>query len=396
MPSTRTDQELQQQLTLESIIVEVADSVGLAEGAFGVRDVLGAIARSEPVSVRELSRLAQIPVPIVAAICNELRARGIVDLRRPVRLTDTGRAAVGPLASAYTGRCSICNGTGVAASGHSEPLAAALAELAAHRPAARLELDQTHCTVGTAVRRVLMLQDAGLLDGANLLMIGDDDLISLAVALAASSAGAAGRRGRLTVVDIDPDLLSFIERHAPVPIEVVQHDLRTPLPAGLAGSFDAVYTDPPYSMGGAELFLSRAAQSLAPGGGRHVFFSFGARRPNETLKVQQLFVEMGFTLRACIPNFNDYVGAGILGGTSNMYHLRSTGSTAPALAGSFDGPLYTAETRGSAARSYACQGCGEHYSVGPGLRWPEISRLRTESCPSCHSRTFRPSSLVKP
>ena len=64
---------------MDSVIAEVAQAVGLAEGRAGVSDVLRAIARSEPVAVRDVSRMAELPVPIVAAVCNELRQRGVVD-----------------------------------------------------------------------------------------------------------------------------------------------------------------------------------------------------------------------------------------------------------------------------------------------------------------------------
>src|SRR6202050_2965896 len=78
-------------MDMDSGVSAVASAVGLAEGPSGVSDVLRAIARSEPVAVREVSRMAELPVPIVAAICNELRRRGVVDRARPVRLTTTGR-----------------------------------------------------------------------------------------------------------------------------------------------------------------------------------------------------------------------------------------------------------------------------------------------------------------
>ena len=62
-------------------------------------------------------------------------------------------------------------------------------------------------------------------------------------------------------------------------MDLIEHDLREPLPAELSGGFDVVVTDPPYTVAGAELFLSRAVAALAPQPGRHMFFSFGARRP---------------------------------------------------------------------------------------------------------------------
>src|SRR5215467_9996927 len=74
-------------MDVDAVTAEVAAAVGLAEGPAGVADVLRLIARHEPVAAREISRRAELPVPIIAAICNELRKRGVVDRSRPVRLT---------------------------------------------------------------------------------------------------------------------------------------------------------------------------------------------------------------------------------------------------------------------------------------------------------------------
>ena len=81
-------------MDVDVIAAEVASAVGLAEGPAGVRDVLRVIAHHEPVAAREVGRLAELPVPIVAAVCNELRKRGVVDRARPVRLTPAGRAGL--------------------------------------------------------------------------------------------------------------------------------------------------------------------------------------------------------------------------------------------------------------------------------------------------------------
>jgi len=70
-------------MDIDSVTADVALAVGLAEGPSGVSDVLRAIARSEPVAVRDVSRMAELPVPIVAAVCNELRQRA-----RPARRAD--------------------------------------------------------------------------------------------------------------------------------------------------------------------------------------------------------------------------------------------------------------------------------------------------------------------
>jgi predicted methyltransferase len=389
-------------MDVDVVAAEVASAVGLAEGPAGVRDVLRVIAHHEPVAAREVGRLAELPVPIVAAVCNELRKRGVVDRARPVRLTPAGRAVFGVPAAGHpwiSGECPGCGGTGVVVPAGLAGLAGELEMAAAGVPAAKLELDQTHCTVDTKLRRVLRMQEAGALAGQRVLVLGDDDLISLAIAGFAALPAAAARPRRLAVLDCDPDLLGYLGERAAagaMPVELIEHDLRQPLPARLLGAFDVASTDPPYTPAGAELFLSRAVSALAGGTGRHVFFSFGARRPEETLRTQQLIASLGLTVRSLAPGFNRYTGAGILAGTSHLYHLRTTAHTRPAITGPHDGPLYTADARAAATRPYRCAGCGAVHQVGPGARWSAIAQLKAAGCPDCRGTVLRPMALGRP
>ena len=152
-------------------------------------------------------------------------------------------------------------------------------------------------------------------------------------------------------------------------------------------------TDPPYTVAGAELFLSRAVSALAPGAGGHVFFSFGARRPAETVHLQRLMADMGLAIRSLTPGFNSYEGAGILAGTSHLYHLRTTADSRPAVTGRFDGPLYSAQTRAAVTRPYRCAACGAVHQVGPGARWATIADLKAAGCPACGGTVLRPQAL---
>jgi N4-bis(aminopropyl)spermidine synthase len=381
---------------MDSVIAEVALAVGLAEGRAGVSDVLRAIARSEPVAVRDVSRMAELPVPIVAAVCNELRRRGVVDRARPVQLTAAGRDLLAQQHAGLSAACPGCDGTGLAVPGALAGLAARLDRAAAGAPGAKPELDQTHCTVGTKIRRVLRMHEAGALAGRRILLLGDDDLISVTIAAFAGTGGLGTGVERLTVIDSDPDVLAWAGEEMAgtgVDAELVEHDLRRPLPGGLAGAFDVACTDPPYTVAGAELFLSRAVTALAPEPGRHVFFSFGVRRPDETLRAQQLIGSMGLTIRGLWPGFNEYLGAGVLAGTSHLYHLRSTAGAGPLIEGDFSGPLYTAQTRAAATRPYRCARCRAVHQVGPGSRWPRIAALQEARCPECGGEVFRPMPL---
>ena len=122
---------------------------------------------------------------------------------------------------------------------------------------------------------------------------------------------------------------------------------------------------------------------------------FGARRPDETVRTQSLMTAMGLAIRSLAPGFNTYVGAGILAGTSHLYHLRSTAASQPAVEGTYPGPLYTADQRAAARRPYRCADCRAVHQVGPGSQWPRIAVLQAAGCPDCGGTTFRPMALQK-
>jgi predicted methyltransferase len=319
----------------ETVIVrDVAAAVGLAEGEPGVRAVLSALSRLEPVSIRGLSRTVELPVPIVASICGELRKRHVVAEERPAQLTAAGRGLFG--AGALTIRPSRKD---------LSRLAAELKRIAWAAPPPVLELDQCHCTVETKIRRVLALHEAGALVGRRILLLGDDDLTAVAIRSFVGRFGSEATVAQLAVLDVDPAVIEFVRGHlsgAPFPLECLEHDLREPLPPRLRGAFDTVVTDPPYTVPAARLFLARAAESLAGPGGT-VLFSFGSRRPEAPFQVQRTILDTGFAIRRLVRDFNEYVGAGVLGGTSHLYELAATSALRPAVTGRFDGALYTAD-----------------------------------------------------
>jgi len=395
----RRPESMNQLMDIDAIAAEVAVAVGLAEGASGVRDILRVIARGEPIATSQISRQAELPVPLVTAVCGELRTRAVVDRSRPVRLTEQARAALGSAGLKLDPGCDCCGGLGLRIPAELGGLSSELDQVAAGAPAARLELDQTHCTIETKIHRVLRMQQAGALDGKRIVLLGDDDLIAVTIARFARLTGGATAIRRLTVIDADPAVLTWTAEQTAdvgITVDLVEHDLRQPLPPDLRNAFDVACTDPPYTVPGAELFLSRSVSALEPRPGQHVFFSFGARRPDETLRTQQLIAGLGLVIRSLTPNFNTYLGAGILAGTSHLYHLRSTAAVAPLISGEYVGPLYTADTRTDQSRPYRCAGCGAVYQVGrtgsdqQAARWPQIADLQAAGCPACGGVTFRP------
>ncbi|SHI22834.1 Predicted methyltransferase [Streptomyces sp. 3214.6] len=383
--------------TADSVLTEVADAVRLQEGPPGVRSVLRALRRLAPASTKDLSRATGLPVPIVAALGNELRRRGLVTKERPSRLTETGRDLVARLGMdlALDATCRTCDGRELVVPDVLDEAVPRLRALMEAGPAADMAIDQSHCTAETKVRRVLALLTAGALPGGSLLLIGDDDLVSLAVAVVGDVLGAPIVE-RVTVVDISPEILHYIQKVSAglgTRVETVRHDLRLPLPAELHQQHDVAMTDPPYTPEGARLFLSRAVEGLRPGPAHSVFFSFGGKSPDEMLEVQREIMALGLVTNGYIRNFNEYEGSGILGGVGFFQHLLTTTSTAPSHEGEFSGPLYTGDKR-TRQREYTCVACEARLRVGPGARWTSVAALRADGCPNCGKGPFRPGRLV--
>ncbi|MFF1438487.1 GNAT family N-acetyltransferase [Streptomyces sp. NPDC058295] len=379
------------------MLTEVAEAVRLQEGPPGVRSVLRALRRLAPASTKDLSRATGLPVPIVAALGNELRRRGFVTTQRPSRLTEAGLDLVAQLGMDLTldATCTTCDGRELVIPDVLDEAVRRLRALMESGPAADMAIDQSHCTAETKVRRVLALLTAGALPGGSLLLIGDDDLVSLAVAVVGDVLGGPIVE-QVTVVDISPEILDYIQKVSAglgTRIETVQHDLRLPLPAELHEQHDVAMTDPPYTAEGARLFLSRAVEGLRPGPSHSIFFSFGGKSPDEMLEVQREIMGLGLVTNGFVRNFNEYEGSGILGGVGFFQHLLTTTSTAPSHAGEFSGPLYTGDKR-TRQREYTCVACDARLRVGPGARWTAVAALREEGCPNCGKGPFRPGRLV--
>lgn len=113
-------------------------------------------------------------------------------------------------------------------------------------------LDQCPATVATVLKRLQYISLDN--NGVDVLLLGDDD--GLGLALAATNIARS-----ITVVDLDLDLIARIKK-LNRSINVLQHDLRCPLPRALNRRFDVVFTDPPYTRSGQLLFLTRGVDAL--------------------------------------------------------------------------------------------------------------------------------------
>jgi len=410
----------------EAVLRKVAHAARLREGPAGVEAFMRQLHRESPLPLAKLARRLGWPVPVAAAVRGELEQVGLL-VRTPggVTLSAAGqslaRDTLGLAAREYP-LCPTCAGRRIVV----DPtrwadVLARLEEVHHANPIVNTTLDQSHGTPETALRRALAMYHEGALEGREVLILGDDDLVSVAIGLLgclkdnprqpeAEGTRGPGKKGpahkrteirpqRLVVLDVDERFLEHIaaagQRHG-FPVETVPHDLRAPLPEMLRAAFDTVETDPSYTLPGLRLFLSRAMEALRPGSGHDVFLSYAARDPAGQRALLQTCVELGLAPYSITPDFNRYAGAATLGGSSQFVHLRTTPAAMPPLTERYDGPLYTMDERLSApavgrhaTRRYCCLDCGFGYRVGPEADYPTIEALKEHGCIHCGGRRFR-------
>lgn len=189
-------------------------------------------------------------------------------------------------------------------------------------PRSRRDLDHVPATAETAVRRAEWMATQLYLDGQTLLFLGDHDLTALAAAPRLPAT-------RIVVVDIDDSLLDFISATAAqqeMTIACLHADLSITLPDALAGVAHFVFTDPPYTPDGVQLFLARAVQALdaSPACRIGLAYGFAHTHPALGVDVQRRILELGLAIESIERGFHAYTGAQAIGSRSDLYQLAPT------------------------------------------------------------------------
>ena len=138
-----------------------------------------------PLSNKTLSQKLLLPVPIVTAIKNEGIRLGILEqCSGGVGLTHNGKDYV-EQALGFKG-IDLCLYRRLAESeqardAYADALSKKYRAAFDERPVADVALDQAQCTVQTAFRRALLCLANGTLTGRQIVCMGDDDFVSLAI-----------------------------------------------------------------------------------------------------------------------------------------------------------------------------------------------------------------------
>lgn len=383
---------------MKNYLDEISANVRLEEGSVVIEQLLLECYFNPGISTKELARKTLLPVPVAAAIKKELVKAGALMQENGTRCSKAGTAWIEQeLGYGGVNRSLYLKLTAGDADWRAElaDVLSELQELFRLRPQVDVRIDQSKCTAATSLRRAVLCLKQQALIGKRVLCIGDDDLVSVSLGFLLRKlfpeAKGAHATTRIDVVDIDERFLSYISETAArerLPIQCRRWDLRQPLAEEWQGQYDCFFTDPPYTLQGMTLFLSRGISGLKKRKGALIFLSFAHKSPEFMLAMQREFVRMGLMVSATFPRFNEYEGAEMIANRSQMIVLKTTEQTRPEFAGAFEDALYTGEVKRT-LRTYRCQQCGEGVYVGFQGDVPTIEQLKNQGCPRCKNDTFQ-------
>ncbi|WP_410768741.1 bis-aminopropyl spermidine synthase family protein [Fontibacillus sp. BL9] len=379
---------------MKNYVEQASEYVRLQEGPQVIEQLLLECYLNPGISTKELARKTLLPTPVAAAIKRELIKAGALVQDRGVRCTTDGLAWIerewgfrGLNHSLYH---NLFDETKWKES--LKDILPILEELLSHRPSVDVQIDQSKCTPETSLRRAILCLKHHALIGKKILCVGDDDLVSVSIGMLLQQLfpDTGHTVTHVDVLDIDERFLKYIESIAEergLSVRCHRVDLREPLPENLHKQFDCFFTDPPYTLQGMGLFVSRGIQALKREKGLPIFLSFAHKSPAFMLAMQREFVRMGLTVNANFPQFNAYEGAEMIAGRSQMFILRTTDQTKPEYTEKFTDALYTGEVK-QTLRTYRCKQCTKDVLVGINEEFATIEQLKNEGCGGCGHDTF--------
>jgi hypothetical protein len=175
--------------------------------------------------------------------------------------------------------------------------------LAEGRPRPKKDHWQGFMSARSTVRRAAFIHSRCDDAQARAFLLGDDDLLSLAIAL-------MGAAKQIIAADIDPDIVRFINeaaRSGGLPVRAIKLDANLPLPDKYRGRFDLFITEPPETLAGLRLFLARGFESLK---GEGSVAYFGLTHIEASLRkwqqIERFILDSNFAITDILRDFSIY------------------------------------------------------------------------------------------
>lgn len=222
---------------------------------------------------------------------------------KKLRLTRKGKERVNPAELRYMPRlCGACKGRRITLPKPYKELLRKFKEAVKGRPAPKDEYYQGFIGEFDVAARIALMNYHGDVAGKEVILIGDDDLLSVALAL-------TGLPSRITVLDVDERIGDFIDRvnekHG-LAIEFLRYNVEEPLPKTLLNRFDVFSSEPLETESGVRAFLSRGVACLRKGGVGYFGLTTLEASRRKWAMAEESLLRMGCAITDVIRGFTVY------------------------------------------------------------------------------------------
>lgn len=176
--------------------------------------------------------------------------------------------------------------------------------LTRERPLPTSDYDQGFIRPEDTLKRAAFIYERGDLEDCEIFILGDDDLLSIALAL-------IGLPKRIVVVEIDQRINDFIAKKTTEigynNIEIHNYNVIDSLPEVFLKKFDIFVTDPVETQKGLKLFVSRCISTLKGiGSTGYIGFTHREASLQKWWDFQRFMLDSGFVITDILRDFTTY------------------------------------------------------------------------------------------
>ncbi|MEM2995723.1 MAG: bis-aminopropyl spermidine synthase family protein [Candidatus Bathyarchaeia archaeon] len=252
----------------------------------------------------ELLEKCNYPLKDFVSALKVLHGKGFVAVdEMGFYLTEKGKELVNPKSLNFkVETCPHCLGKRIIPEAKFKDIFDEFKRISAKRPRPNVDFFQGYMLEEDVVARAALMHFYGDLDGKNVVLIGDDDLLSVVLALTELPSN-------IVVLDVDTrigEFLKEVNRDYGFSINFQKYNVAEPLPADFHGKFDVFSSEPLETLSGLKAFVFRGVTCLKPNGVGYFGLTFYEASLKKWLAIQKFLAKMNCVVTDIIQGFSVY------------------------------------------------------------------------------------------
>ena len=255
-------------------------------------------------TIWELLDRINFPLKDFVEAIKTLHEKGLISAdKEGIYLTEKGKNEIDPKILEFKSEiCPKCHGKRIIFGEKFKEILKEYKKIARQRPRPTLDFFQGYMQEEDVIARVALMYHYGDLHKKDFILIGDDDLLSIALSLTQMPSG-------ITVLDIDKRLGEFIKdvnKQYGFDIEFRGYNVADPLPSDLIGKFDVFSSEPLETLTGLKAFVSRGISCLKENATGYFGLTILEASHKKWLAIQRLLSRMNCVITDIIGGFSAY------------------------------------------------------------------------------------------